>query len=100
MFRRSPTAYSGLVKSQETDLFAVQAVDSDLGAEAREAQATRERKRRLNPFLREETDERGALATQKIKAEGVKPPERTRELPLAKPLSLEQFVAIMVRISA
>ena len=96
LFRRSPTAYFGLAKSQEIELFAAQAVDPDLGAEAREAQATREMKRKLNPFLREETDERGASATRKTEKEGVMPPERTRDLTLAKPLSLDQFVAIMM----
>ena len=52
LFRRLPTAYFGSVKSQETESYAAQAVDSHLEAGARVAQATRETKRKLNPFLR------------------------------------------------
>ena len=95
LFRRSPTAYFGLANSQETESYAAQAVDSHLEAGAREAQATRERKRKLNPFLREEVDDREASATRENSRKGVMPLERQRELPLAKPLSLEQFVALM-----
>ena len=53
-------------------------------------------KRKLNPFLREETDERGASATRKMLSEGTMPLERTRGLALPKPLTLEQLVAIMM----
>ena len=53
LFRRSPTASSGLVQVQEIESHATHVVDSCYEAEARGAQATRERKRKLNPFLRE-----------------------------------------------
>ena len=109
LFRRSPTANFGLVKSQETESFAARAVDSymEVGvrraqatretreAEAREAQATRELKRKLNPFLREQESEREASATRQMLSEGIMPPERVRGLTLPKSLTLEQFVAIM-----
>ena len=105
LFRRLPTACFGLVKSQETESYAARAVDSYLeaevcgaqatretmGVEAREAQATREMKRKLNPFLREETDERGASATRNMLPEGIMPPERARGLALPKPLTLESM---------
>ena len=96
LFRRSPTASFGSVQVQETESHATYVVDSCYEVEAREAQATRERKRKLNPFLREEVDGREASATQKMMPEGLVPPKHIRELPLAKPLSLEQFVAIMM----
>ena len=49
-------------------------------------------KRKLNPFV----EDREASAAREISCKGVMPLERQRELPLAKPLSLEQFVALMM----
>ena len=96
MFRRSPTANSGLVQVQETESHATHIVDSRYEVEAREAQATREMKRKLNPFLREETDEREASATRKLMLKGHMPSERTRGLALPKPLTLEQCVTLLM----
>ena len=89
--RRLPTACFGLVKNQETESYATQVVDSYPGVEDRGAQATREIKRKLNPFV----EEREASATRETSPIGVIPPERTRGLTLAKPLSLEQFVSLI-----
>ena len=81
LFRRLPTACFGLVQSQET-----------MENGVRGAKATQETKRRLNPFLREETDDCEASATRKVLSKGVMPMERTRGLALPKPLTLEQCV--------
>ena len=91
LFRRLPAASSGLVQNQEIE-FATQVVGSCPEFEDREAQATREMKRKLNPFV----EEREASATRESSLKGVMPSERQRELPLAKPLSLEQFVTLMM----
>ena len=49
--RRLPTACFGLVKNQETESYATQVVDSHLEVGVRGAQATREMKCELNPFI-------------------------------------------------
>ena len=90
--RRLPTACFGLVRKQQTESYATQVVDSYPKVEDCGAQATQQTKRKLNPFV----EECEASATQKIVSKGVMPPERTRGLTLAKPLSLEQFVALMM----
>ena len=90
--RRLPTAYFGLNREQQTESTATQVVDSYPRVEDCGAQATQQAPRRLNPFV----DECEASATQKTLPKGVMPAERKRELPLAKPLSLEQFVALMM----
>ena len=85
LFRRLPTAYFGLVQSQET-----------LENEVRGAQATRETKRKLNPFLRKEECEREASASRKMLSKGIMPWERMRGLALPKPLTLEQCVTLLM----
>ena len=82
--RRLPMACFGLVRNQQTESYITQVVDSHLELERRGAQATRETKRKLNPFV----EECEASATQETAPKGVMPSERKRELTLAKPLSL------------
>ena len=89
---RLPTASFGLVRKQQTESYATQVVDSYPEMENRGAQATRQTKRKLNPFV----EECEASATQKTAPKGVMLSERMRGLTLAKPLSLEQFVALIM----
>ena len=97
---RLPTACFGLVRKQETESYATQVEDSQPEVEDRGVQATREMKRKLNPFLQEWTSECEASATHepvpKGAPKGVMPLERMYGSALPKPLSLEQFVALIM----
>ena len=90
--RRLPTACFGLVRKQETESHATQVVDSQPEVEDRGAQATREIKHKLNPFV----EECGASATQETAPKGIMPSERMHGLALPKPLTLERFVALIM----
>ena len=90
--RRLPTACFGLVRKQETESYATQVVDSHPEFGVRGAQATRETKRKLNPFVKECE----ASATQETLSKGSMRSERMRGLNLSKPVSLEQFVTLMM----
>ena len=87
-----PTVCFGLVRKQETESYTTQVVDSQPEVEARGAHATREMKRKLNPFL----EKCEAAATQKPAPKGVMPSELMHGLALPKPLSLERFVALIM----
>ena len=88
MFRRLPTVCFGLERKQQTESYATQVADSHPEVEERGAQATRETKRKLNPFV--ETCE--ALATQKT----MHPKATCLQSEKREPLSLEQFVALIM----
>ena len=90
--RRIPTACFGLSREQQTESYATQVVDSYPKVEDCGAQATQQTKRKLNPFV----DKCEASATQKTAPKGVMPSKRMRGLTLDKPLSLEQFVALIM----
>ena len=89
--RRLPTACFGLVWKQETELHTTQVVDLQPEVGDRGAQATREIKRKLNPFV----VDCEASATQETMPKGVMASERMRGLALPKPLSLKQCVALL-----
>ena len=81
--RRLPTACFGLKRKQETESYATRVVDSYPEFEDRGAQAAREMKRKLNPFV----EECEASATQETLSKGRMPSERMRCLALPKPLA-------------